>query len=282
MSAYLERFDFTLGRDLVLVTVGFTAYLLSFRIFGGVNEIIADCPRYTWWNAFTYQLFIFPLFCFLSYKEISETYPNASFIDKMLVYWPEGPRENSWPMSRMWLLCFFGYMTKDMVGVYKIGPMYYLHHFVCIYLALTFLLLDVTPFIMIVGGTVAETGSACINGHSFGFATGKPWLRYLFLFIMTCSNLFVIWELVPFNRAIPSTGPTCATFWLTIVVNLLCVERERQALMKMMVKETFVPGAKGKPDKVIQGEPIDIPIVFSLIGATAGYFTVTQLALLNK
>jgi len=278
MSAYIEAMDFAVCRDLVLATFGYTAYLLFFQVFGGTKETVLDSPRYTWWVALSFQSVLFPVLCYLALQEIGASMPGATLAEKITAKWPAGARADSWPMVRLWLLSFFGYMTKDMVGVYKIGAVYIVHHIVCIYLAVSFLLLDLTPMIMIAGGTVAEIGSGCINVYYMGWTKGRPWLKYPLGTVMTVSNLIVIWLLVPFNKAVPPTGWTSPTFMLTVTVNLLCVERNRATLTTFSATETVIPGAKGKPDKVVVGPTTDIPVWFTLVGSAIGYYTVKYLA----
>jgi len=278
MSAYIEAMDYAMCRDLVLATVGYTAYLLSFSIFGGTKETVLDSPRYTWWVAISFQSVIFPALCYLALSDIGASMPDATLAEKMVARWPAGARAESWPFVRLWLLSFFGYMTKDMVGVYKIGSVYIVHHIVCIYLAVSFLMLDLTPMIMIAGGTVAEVGSSCVNAFYMGWTHGRQWLRYPLGLVMTLSNLFVIWLLVPFNRAVPATGWSSPTFLLTVTVNLLCVERNRATLSIFSASETIIPGGKGKPAKSVMGPTTDIPMWFTLVGSAIGYYTVQYLA----
>jgi len=278
MSSYIEAMDYATGRDLVLATVFFTGYLLMFTLFGFAKDDILDSPRYTWWVALSFQSVIFPALSLLALSEIAASMPTASLAELMVARWPAGPREEAYPYVRLWLLTFFGYMTKDMVGVYKIGTIYIVHHIVCIYLAVSFLMLDLTPMIMIAGGTVAEVGSSCVNAYYMGWTKGRNWLRYPLCTIMTLSNIFVIWLLVPFNKTVPPTSWTSPTFLLTVTVNLLCVERNRATLSIFSAKEITTPGGKGKPAKTVMGPAVEIPMWFTLVGSTIGYYAVKHLA----
>ena len=115
----LERYqNLTLWRDLGAGTGVLTLYLVLFgKLFGG-QDLCNGCPRYTWWNALSYQLFLFPLFMYLAFDEVH----GDTFVDKLSASWQDGPREDVQPFMRYWHYLFFGYMVKDMVG-----GLYYLH-----------------------------------------------------------------------------------------------------------------------------------------------------------
>ena len=95
MSAYA---NVALWKDLALASGVMIAYLLSFQMFGGKDNCM-DSPRYTWWNAWTIQMFWFPLFCYFALEEV----PGATFVDKCFAPWPQGPREDQWLYGRLWM-----------------------------------------------------------------------------------------------------------------------------------------------------------------------------------
>jgi hypothetical protein len=263
-----------LWSDLVLATIVMIAYLISFQALGG-KDLISEMPRYTWWNAWSFQVILFPLFFFLSIQEI----PGDTLVDKLMEPWPKDqPREEVWYYSRCWMYIFFGYMVKDMVGIYKIGAVYVVHHLVCIFLITSFLFLDLPPFMMIAGGTFAEIGSASINSYEMGYAFGYNILRILYALSMTVSNIAVLWLLIPLNQNIPGLFTTI----LTVIISCLCVERTRQVLISVSAKERRVPAGKGKPARIEKGLPEGASPYITLIGAPSAFFIVRYLAAMQQ
>ena len=173
---------------------------------------------------------------------------------------------------------FFGYMTKDLVGIYPIGAVYVLHHIVCIFLVTSFLFLDLPPLFMIAGGTFAEIGSAAINSYEMGYAFGSNFMRIFFAVVMTISNLAVLWLLYPYNMIVE--GPMRLV--MTVVVSGLCVERERQVLLSVSAKEIVVPAGKGKPERIEKSPQGEVSALFTLVLTPLSVFVITYFAAQNK
>jgi hypothetical protein len=261
-------------------------YMLSFQMFGGVKELCLDAPRYTWWSGATFQTVIFPVLAYLAYIEIGESIsPDSTFVQNIMTNWPvDGKREKVWPMVRLWHCAFFGYMVKDMVGIFKLGTVYVIHHIVCIFLVTSFFFYDLPPSFMVWGGTVAEIGSVAINSYALGWSYGQQWIRYLIGIVMTLSNVFTIWLLVPFNIAAPDESYLTIQFALTVVVCFLCVERERAALVSLSAREKWQEGnTRDSKDKVmgsmyVMGKERDVPFLFTVIAGIGSIITVKYLS----
>jgi hypothetical protein len=56
------------------------------------------------------------------------------------------------------------------------------------------------------------------------------------------------------------------------------VERNRATLSIFSAKEITTPGGKGKPAKTVMGPAVEIPMWFTLVGSTIGYYAVKHLA----
>lgn len=266
-----------LWRDFGIATAVVTAYLLLIKVLGGKagDPDLQGSPTYSWWVSLSIQVFWFPLMCYIAFLEIS---PGQSFISKLHEQWPAGAREEVWPWVRVWMGLFFGYMTKDMVGVYPIGAMYLVHHIVCLFLVTSFTMLDLPPAMMIAGGTFGEIGSAAINSYEMGYAMGKDVLRHLVAVVMTMSNVGVMWLLYQYGLATDGA----MKYAIIIVTCGLLTERERQVLITTSAKETLIPAGKGKPARLERGNPTPISGTFSIIGTVTSSVIILYLATVNS
>jgi len=212
-----------------------SVYMALLKAFGSQDPCGVDAtPRWSWQCSLSFQLFFFPLLCYLAWKEDGELPLDAWLV----LPWPaDVPHTEARPGIRMFLAAFVGYMVKDMWPfLLKIGLMYWLHHFVSLFLCFCFLFGDLPPALFVLGAMLAEFGSAFMNMHAMGW-----WKEYRYarvaLLGMTLSNLGTCYMMYPLNTH-PQMAPYVTMRWsINVVITALCAERQRFAYNTYLTDE---------------------------------------------
>jgi hypothetical protein len=237
MDAILNDDLITIYKELGIASLICIVYLLFIGLWGPRDDVGPDkSPRYTWWCSLTIQLIVFPTLCAYAFYTKMDT---QDFSTWLLAPWDEGPRSTTYLEARLWFYAFFGYMAKDMVGIFGLGGMYWIHHFVCIGLCFNFLFGSLPPGIFIMGATFAEFGSGSMGLYALELGYDTWYISYLYIVNMTISNTGVVYLLIPLTQALWDSNPV-AIGLIDFTVFSLMFKRQEFALAELQdMKKRF-------------------------------------------
>jgi len=227
LAEYMTDDLIVIYKELGIAALICIVYLIFIGLWGPRDNVGPDeSPRYTWWCSLTIQLIAFPSLCVYAYLSKVDTHDFSTWL---LMPWDEGQRSTTYLEARLWLYAFFGYMAKDMVGIFNLGGMYWIHHVVCIGLCFTFLFGNFPPGIFIAGGTFAEFGSGSMGLYALGLGYETWYISYFYIIIMTISNTGVVYLLIPMTQTFFEKHPVSIGV-MDFVVFALMFKRQEFAL----------------------------------------------------
>ena len=210
---------------LLLSSIAFSSYL-AVAIFVLPSDTCHGCPRWSWIASLPFQMVLLPLVWFLAFST-----QKLSLVEWVVSSWDSAQDADPFNLRRLWLVLFFGYIAKDCCMYKCMTPLYWLHHFVCFAICLTYLYLD-PPGIFITGAMLSEIGSSSqsllyiAENSSFGRLV---WWNHALT--MTLSNIVAV--LLAVLLLLQHEQPVVSRTIASLVTVILMEERQRAAIANL-------------------------------------------------